>query len=82
MVQETYDPAWQAWAGGRQLRVRKDALGMMAIDPLPGDLRLRLEFMTPLENRVGRVVTLAAIFVLLALLALDWRDARRSRSSA
>ncbi len=82
VVQETYDPAWQAWTGRRQLPVRKDALGMMAIDPPPGDLRLRLEFVTPLENRIGRVVTLISIAVLLALLVLDWRAARRRRSSA
>ena len=82
VVQESYDPAWQAWAGGCRLAVRKDAMGMMAIDPPPGDLSLRLEFVTPLENRIGRMATLIAIAIWLALLVLDWRAARRSRLAA
>jgi hypothetical protein len=82
IVQESYDPAWQAWTGRYRLPVRKDAMGMMAIDPPPGDLRLRLEFVIPLENRIGRVATLIAIAVWLALLVLDWRAARRSRPAA
>ncbi|MGA1995186.1 MAG: hypothetical protein ABSH45_05335 [Bryobacteraceae bacterium] len=82
IVQETYDPSWQAWSGRYRLPVHKDAMGMMAIDPPPGDLRLRLEFVTPLENRIGRVATLIAIAVWLALLILDWRAARRSRPAA
>jgi hypothetical protein len=77
VVQETYDPAWQAWVGARRLPVRKDALGMMAIDAPPGDIDLRLEFVTPLENRIGHVVTLIAIAVWLALIVLDWRSVRR-----
>jgi hypothetical protein len=82
IVQETYDPAWQAWTGPYRLPVRKDAMGMMAIDPPAGDLRLRLEFVTPSENRIGRMVTLIAIAICLALLALDWRAARRCRTAA
>jgi hypothetical protein len=81
IVQETYDPAWQAWVGRYQLPVRKDAMGMMAIDPPAGDLRLRLEFVTPSENSIGRMVTLIAVAICLALLALDWRAARRFRGA-
>jgi hypothetical protein len=82
VVQESYDPAWQAWAGGRRLAVRKDAFGMMAIDPPPGDLQLRLEFVTPLENRIGLIATLIAIAILAALVVLDRRAARRSLPAA
>jgi hypothetical protein len=67
VVQETYDPAWQATEGGQTLAVRKDIMGFMLIDAPPGNADIRLEFMTPLENRVGRMVTLATLLVLLTM---------------
>ena len=73
LVQETYDPAWQATAGGRILPVRQDVMGFLLIDAPAGDHEIRLEFMTPLENRVGRVVTLAALLLLLAMLVFGRR---------
>jgi len=73
LVQETYDPAWHAWSGDRELPIRKDALDMMVIDAPPGDHQIRLAFMTPLENKIGRVLTGLS---LLAMLALVWFGAR------
>lgn len=67
VVQETYDPAWQATEGGQTLAVRKDIMGFMLIDAPPGNADIRLEFTTPLENRVGRMVTLATLLVLLTM---------------
>jgi hypothetical protein len=67
VVQEAYDPAWQASAGGRSLTIRRDAMGFMLVDTPPGDLQVRLEFTTPLENRIGRTVTLATLLALLLL---------------
>jgi hypothetical protein len=67
VVQETYDPSWQATAGGQTLAVRKDVMGFLWIDAPPGERDIRLEFVTPLENRVGRMVTLATLLVLLAM---------------
>ena len=67
LVQETYDPAWHATSGGQSLAVRRDVMGFMWIDVPPGDRNVRLEFLTPLENRVGQMVTLATLLVLLAL---------------
>jgi len=67
VVQESYDPAWQAWAGGTQVPVRKDAMGFMVVDAPPGDGQVRLEFVTPLENRVGRMVTMVTMALLLSL---------------
>ena len=61
VVQESWDPAWQAWDGGKQLPLRKDVMGFMVVDAPPGDREIRLAFVTPLENRVGRVVTLATL---------------------
>ena len=76
VVQESYDPAWQAWSAGRQLTVRKDAMGLMVIDAPPGDRQIALGFVTPLENQVGRIVTLITLLILLALVALSLRKER------
>jgi len=73
VVQESWDPAWQAWAGGKQLTVRKDVMGFMVVDAPPGDREIRLAFVTPLENRVGRVVTLATFLALLGLVVFSAR---------
>jgi len=73
VVQESWDPAWQAWAGGNPLPIRKDAMGFMAVDAPPGDREIRLAFVTPLENRVGRVATLATLVLLLGLVVFGRR---------
>jgi uncharacterized membrane protein YfhO len=78
VVQETYDPAWHAWSGAQALTVRKDVMGMMAIDAPPGEQEIRVAFVTPLENQVGRVVTLITLLVILALIALGIRVERRA----
>jgi hypothetical protein len=77
VVQETYDPAWHAWSAGQPLAVRKDAMGMMAIDAPPGDREFEIAFVTPLENQVGRVVTVLTILAILALVVLGIREERR-----
>lgn len=67
LVQESYDPAWRAWSAGRRLAVSKDAMGFMLIDAPPGQHDITLRFVTPLENQVGRGVTLFSILSILAL---------------
>jgi uncharacterized membrane protein YfhO len=78
VVQETYDSAWHAWSGGKPLVVRKDAMDMMVIDAPPGDQEISIAFLTPLENKVGRVVTLLTLATILALL---WIGLRRERTA-
>jgi hypothetical protein len=68
LVQETWDPAWRAWSGGRPLAVRKDPMGFMVVDPPPGDRAIRLEFVMPMENRVGWGLTALTLVVLAGLL--------------
>jgi hypothetical protein len=77
LVQESYDPAWQATSDGKPLAVHADVLGMMAIDTLPGDREILLEFVKPAENVVGQLVS---ALTLLAVLALLWIGARRERT--
>ena len=58
LVQESYDPAWQASANGKTVPLRKDMMGFMVVDLPPGQQEVRLRFVTPLENRAGGLVTL------------------------
>ena len=78
VVQETYDPAWHAWSGGKPLVVRKDAMDMMVIDAPPGDREISIAFLTPLENKVGRVLTL---LTLATIVLLFWIGLRRERAA-
>jgi uncharacterized membrane protein YfhO len=78
VVQESYDPAWHAWCGGQPLAIRKDVMGMMVIDAPPGDREIEMAFVTPIENRVGRIVTLITVVAILALLWFGFRLERRA----
>jgi hypothetical protein len=49
------------------LPIRRDVMGFMWIDAPPGDDEIRLQFLTPLENRIGRIATLATLLVLLTM---------------
>jgi hypothetical protein len=73
LVQETWDPAWQAWSGDTRLGLRKDAMGFLLVDAPPGDGEIRLVFAMPLENRVGWALTGLSLAVLL------WLCLRRER---
>lgn len=74
LIQESHDPAWRATLdGGRQVEIRPDILGFMLLDPGPGDHTIVLDFVTPLENQVGRGVTAVTGLIVLAMLS------RRSR---
>jgi hypothetical protein len=73
VVQESWDPAWQAWAGGQQLPLRKDVMGFMVVDAPPGDREIRLAFVMPLENRVGRLATLVTFLALFGLVVFSAR---------
>lgn len=78
VVQETYDPAWHAWSDGKALAIHKDAMGMMAIDAPPGARDIAVIFITPLENRVGAVLTVLTLAILAALLWFGLRSERRA----
>ncbi|HET9319185.1 MAG TPA: hypothetical protein VFO27_05405, partial [Bryobacteraceae bacterium] len=75
LVQETFDPNWHAYAGGRGLPVHPDPVGFMWIEAPPGEQAIRLQFETPLENRIGRVPTMVSAVIVLYLLALGSRIA-------
>ncbi|MGD0365501.1 MAG: hypothetical protein ABSC93_31845 [Bryobacteraceae bacterium] len=72
VVQNTFDPAWHAYVGTRELRVRPDPLSFTAIEAPPGDDDIRLVFETPLENRIGWLFTWLSLAVVAGLLALNY----------
>jgi hypothetical protein len=68
LVQVAYDPQWRANAGGVPLDIRKDALGQMLIAVPPGQYDLHLVFETPLENQIGKFVSLFSALSVVVLL--------------
>jgi LPXTG-motif cell wall-anchored protein len=68
LVQESYDPAWRAYVRGRPVRIEKDAMGFMLMEPPPGEPEMVVVFELPRENQVGYIlfgVTLLALAILL-----------------
>jgi hypothetical protein len=76
VVQESYDPAWQAASDGKPLAIHADPLGMMAIDAPPGNRDILLTFVTPTENVVGRAVAVITLLAVVSLIALGVRRER------
>jgi hypothetical protein len=68
VVQVAYDPYWRAEAGRASLQIRKDALGQMLIEAPPGRYDMRLVFETPLENQIGKFISLFSALIVVVLL--------------
>ena len=68
LVQETWDPAWQATVGGQRVPVRKDQMGFMLVDAPPGERDVRMEFVMPMENRAGLGLTLLSLLAVAVLM--------------
>jgi len=81
LVEVTYDPAWRAYAGGKALPIRRDALGQMLVYPPPGRRDVELRFELPLENKIGRVLSLGSLLALAAMVA-GWRRFRERKLRA
>jgi hypothetical protein len=78
LVQESFDPAWHAWSGGKAAVIHPDPMGFMLVEAPVGDVEVQMAFVTPLENRIGRAITVYVVFLLVWLV---WRE-RRSRRAA
>jgi hypothetical protein len=78
-VQVAYDPGWRATAQGRPLKVRKDGLGMMAIEPdRTGPAAIDLRFEGGAERHICAGVSAAAALGLLGMLLWPWAAGLRS----
>lgn len=75
-VQVTYDPYWVAAENGVRYSVSEDVFGQMRIDLPAGKHKIHFEFKTPLENRIGLVVSAATLLAILGL----WFRRLRTRS--
>ena len=73
IAQVAYDPQWRARSGGAELAIRRDAFGQMLIETPPGAREIELVFETPLENRIGRLVSWLAALLAAVLVGLGWR---------
>jgi uncharacterized membrane protein YfhO len=82
VVQETWDPGWHAYAGGRALEVRKDPVGYMEIAAQPGEQEIRLVFELPLENMIGRIIAVLSGVILLAYPFAVTQSRRRTSPEA
>lgn len=72
LLQETWDPAWVAEESGKRLEIRKDpALGFMLIPVSPGSHEITMHFDTPLENRIGQVLSVLSVLLVAGLV---WRS--------
>ncbi len=69
LIQETYDPAWHARAGGKDVEIRPDpVMGFMVVDAPAGGETIRMRFETPFENVVGRGLFLVSLTAIAGLL--------------
>jgi hypothetical protein len=75
LLQETYDPAWHAYENGRPIPIRREPVMDFMLFPVPeGDRTIQLRFETPLENWIGRVISVLGSAIILALF---WIGRRR-----
>jgi hypothetical protein len=65
-VLETFDSGWEARnESGAKVGILRDPFDFMMVDAGAGEHTITLEFMTPFENRVGRMITIATILLYL-----------------
>jgi hypothetical protein len=67
LLQESWDPAWRAWSGRREVPVERDPMGFMAAAAPAGKQHIAFTFTLPFENAAGRAITLVALAVVAAL---------------
>jgi len=70
LLQETYDPGWHVYEEGRALSVRAEAAtNFMLIDVPEGNHKIQVRFETPLENRIGRGISILGLILVAGLFA-------------
>jgi hypothetical protein len=67
-VQVSFDENWRAYVDGKRVPIRRNKVGLMTIDAPPGTEEIRLEFPTPLANRIGYAMTVLTILSIGILL--------------
>jgi hypothetical protein len=68
-VQVTHHPGWEAYSNGNQLSIRRDAIGLMAIEPgRTGSCTIALRYTGGNERTATRTLSLCAMLVAGVLL--------------
>ena len=73
IAQVAYDPQWRARSGGVEIPIRKDPAGQILLETPPGRHEIELDFETPIENRIGRIVSVISALIAIGLMGLAWR---------
>lgn len=82
LFQETYDPYWRAYENGRSIPIhRETAMSFMLLDVPKGEHVIQLRFETPLENQIGRVISLLGLAVILFLTWLGLSQRHKALST-
>jgi hypothetical protein len=68
-LQMAYDPYWRARENGQEYKVSEDVYGQVRIDLPPGTHKIELHFDTPLENQLGRAVSVLSLALVAYLLS-------------
>jgi uncharacterized membrane protein YfhO len=77
VISETWCPDWHATVDGRPATVLRADHALLSVVVPPGGREVTLRFASAAYAR-GKLVTLAAVLVTLALLAAPWWPRRRS----
>jgi uncharacterized membrane protein YfhO len=67
LIQESYDPSWHAYLDETELEVREDGMGQMLVVVPPGQREILMQFQLPMENFIGRIVTVLSLVAVAAL---------------
>jgi hypothetical protein len=78
LLQETFDPSWRAQSDGKALAIERDPMGFMVVQAPPGTHTIHMHFDTPIENRVGWILTAITCAIVAGLCFLTWLKARKS----
>jgi len=69
LLQETYDPSWRAYEDDRPAPIRREpAMNFMLLQVPEGRHVIQLQFGTPTENQIGRIVSVLAFALVFALI--------------
>lgn len=81
LLQISYDPAWSARIGDRELETRKDVFGQMLVDVPPGRHEIDFVFELPLENLMGRILAGLGGLVVVSLLGAGFLSSRADQTA-
>lgn len=78
-LQVSYNPGWRAYIDGKQVKIQKDPIGLMFIDPQKtGDVKVILQFRKSWDQYLGYLITTVT---LLGLIYVPFRRRRQNEQT-